>query len=417
MMSNQNRIRFNENMTKKTLYTKLIVLLEAVCFALYFTPQSYAVGDTIFRLFQVGIILASIFSILIYLIFYKISFHWLNFCMFYASFFICSTFLAQSNGSLISCLFGFLKGAGFITIVIIFISYDMRKMLLSFSIAGSVMCSIHLFTVFKYFNIIGGMRHGYIPYALGSTTPTTQNWYFLTYDNESIFYFLPLICVLIIYAYLFSKKAIFFAVLFSMLIGYSYVTKHAATASVSFLFFIIAFLIIYLINRHTKVSVNYKLACLIGFSGSLLAIIGIGSGLLSKIALFLGKDPTFTGRSFIWQKSISYIFDKPLFGNGIETTSSILSKIGQNHCHNILLQIMYTGGILAMLFFCLGIFSTTSISLSKMYMPVSIISIAVISFFIAATLDWYPSIPIPFVLFLLIPFLNNNPQQKRRIAG
>lgn len=405
-------------MTKKNaIYTKLVVLLETVCFALYFTPQSYAVGDTIFRLFQVGIILTSIFFTLIYIIFYKINFQWLNFCMFYASFYLFSTFLAQSNGSITSCLFGVLKGVGFITIVNIFISYDIRKMLLSFSIAGSVMCSIHLLTVFKYYNIIGGMRHGYIPYALGATTPTTQNWYFLTYDNESIFYFLPLICVLILYAYLFSKKAILFAVLFSILIGYSYAAKHAATAIVSFLFFIVAFIIFYLINRHTRFSLSYNLACLIGLSGSLLAIIGIGSGFLSRIALFLGKDPTFTGRSFIWQKSISYFFDKPVFGNGIEATSTILSKIGQNHCHNILLQIVYTGGVLTLIFFCLGIFcSTTSISLSKMCMPVSIISIAVIAFFIAATLDWYPSIPIPFLLFLLIPFLTSKTKLTRRIA-
>lgn len=390
----------------RTKYINLLSLIFGICaFSLFFTPQSYAVGDLAYRIFEIGILLVSTSITLLYLICYKFDKQWIFFSFFYVFFYFASSILSQSDGSIYAYIFGAAKGIGFITLVKFLLNYNKRIMLLSFCCAGCIMCFFHFISIFKYFNVIGGMRHGYIPYAYGSTLPTTQNWYFLTYDNESIFYFLPLICALIIYGLVYSKYALYVAVIYAALVGFSYIAKGAATASVAFLCFVILAALFLLLYKHRSVAISCNLASIIGIIVSVTLILGIGSGLFSRIAILLGKDPTFTGRSYIWNNSNKYICESPFWGNGIEQTTTIIAKLNQNHCHNIILQILYTGGIFAFAFFVLGIFSTPDKNKNAFS---SIVSAAVLAFFIAASLDWYPSIPVPFILFYLFPYCSSS---------
>lgn len=398
------------NMIKQN--SKLITIIGSLCFIFYFTPQSYAIGEDLFHLFRLGIRLISVVSVMLYILFYKIDKQWLLFTLFYVDYYFISTILKQSDGSLGDCLLNCMTGIGFITLVKLISKINPRCMLLSFCIAGCIMCIIHIFSVFVYYNTTGGMRHGYIPYSLGYTTPTTQNWYFLTYDNESIFYFLPLSCILLVYGLIYSHKALVVDLLISLTIGYTYIDKDAATAAVAFTFFVISAFCIFLTRNIQGIPIGYKLSCLIGMGGSFIAVVGIGSGILSKIALFLGKDPTFTGRSYIWEKSIYWFLQNPILGNGVETEDTLYMKIGMNHCHNILLQILYNGGIICMILFILGIiFSSPKKSNVNIEKPLLVVYASIICFFVTASLDWSPTIPIPFILFLVIPVIeksNNN---------
>ncbi len=69
------------------------------------------------------------------------------------------------------------------------------------------------------------------------------------------------------------------------------------------------------------------------------------------IVLFLHKDPTFTGRTYLWARSLELIAQKPLLGYGI-TETYFLERHGNYYSpHNLILQILLTGGYLQFVLF------------------------------------------------------------------
>lgn len=67
----------------------------------------------------------------------------------------------------------------------------------------------------------------------------------------------------------------------------------------------------------------------------------------------LHKNLTFTGRTYIWDRTIQFICEKPLFGYGKEESASRAIKYGVSssspiglHAHNRLLETLYSGGII-----------------------------------------------------------------------
>lgn len=65
-----------------------------------------------------------------------------------------------------------------------------------------------------------------------------------------------------------------------------------------------------------------------------------------------GKDATFSGRSGIWTSALSWIQSSFLFGNGIESSSVLMAKLGHGSgAHNEILGIWYLGGLVHFLFF------------------------------------------------------------------
>lgn len=60
-----------------------------------------------------------------------------------------------------------------------------------------------------------------------------------------------------------------------------------------------------------------------------------------------GIDQSFHGRRHIWDMAISYIYEKPIWGNGLETVNRVASKItGYAHSHSFFLHMTYVTGII-----------------------------------------------------------------------
>lgn len=73
-------------------------------------------------------------------------------------------------------------------------------------------------------------------------------------------------------------------------------------------------------------------------------------GMIRIISELLGKDISFSGRTYIWQQALSIISVHPIIGSGTsELTRSILSLGGTSNmgAHNQILQIVMEGGLLA----------------------------------------------------------------------
>ena len=79
----------------------------------------------------------------------------------------------------------------------------------------------------------------------------------------------------------------------------------------------------------------------------LLFVIVLGqAGFLGAVARFFGKDLTFSGRVFVWSKTIAAILQKPILGHGhIEGTYYLRSLIGTVNPHNTILGALFYGGI------------------------------------------------------------------------
>ena len=89
----------------------------------------------------------------------------------------------------------------------------------------------------------------------------------------------------------------------------------------------------------------------------------------------LGKDITLTQRTIIWMQAIADIRQSPLWGYGVQssTTFGLLRfSNSSNHCHNAILTLAYQGGILAVVtygvFFFYSLYSNkSSMDLKKVY--------------------------------------------------
>ncbi|MBM6777642.1 O-antigen ligase family protein [Collinsella tanakaei] len=382
--------------------SSLLLFLSVLGFVVFFQPQEYALSTGLFRFSQAVICLVSATALLAFFTKCKMTIRWASFCLFYIAFYCLSTLLGNADGTFISCLYSALKGVGFVTLCEFLLQIDRRIMLKAFCIAGALMCSFHLMTVFLYWDIPGGMRYGYIASGLGATTATIQNWYLLTYDNESIMYFLPVICAMVIYGLNYSKVSMYGAFVLTAVVGYTYIAKEAAAASVALITFLLLILLISVLCRGGLTpNCLYRTVCYIGLLGCAFVLIAIGSGIMTDIALALGRSSDFSGRSFIWEKAIKLFAQAPLFGQGIDQTVTTFLKIGQTHCHNIALEILYTGGLTAFSFLIIGIIASSPNRRPMSRRTDIVLASAIVSFFMAACMDWYPSIPIPFILFML----------------
>lgn len=71
--------------------------------------------------------------------------------------------------------------------------------------------------------------------------------------------------------------------------------------------------------------------------------------LMNVISEIFGKSMTFTGRTMIWEKTISTLEDYVWFGRGFEDPLVTNTIIGQASSHNKYLWIVYRGGLTSML--------------------------------------------------------------------
>lgn len=394
-------------------------------FLSFFPPATYAVPTLITRLWQGLMVLSCFLALCLLLARGKMTIRWLSFCFFYISIFLFSSLVAGSQIDWMAAASYAVRCIGFVTLCEFLFQQNIRRAIAACAIALSTMCIIHLASVLLYFNTVGGMRSGYIEYSLGRSTLSTQNWYFLTYDNNSVVYFLPAIVLCWYYAFKFNNKVLLFAIPFSFASLLSYVSKNAATAEVSVGLLILTLFILLMTNYRSKpvLSLRYSNAVLLGaaFCAGIVAL--VGSGFVTEIAGIFGKTGGLTGRDTIWANSIAAIDDAILFGHGVEPAEVTNRIIGHNHCHNMFLQILYSGGILSALFFVLGVYSCRPKSCShKSNTSFQAALVGIACFFIFAGIDWLSYYPAPIAIFYLIAFdseskitdMGASPRKERR---
>lgn len=102
-----------------------------------------------------------------------------------------------------------------------------------------------------------------------------------------------------------------------------------------------------LFENYVKIykSINVLFAYLVGIAMTILiAVYEIQQYFSFFIEGVLQKSVNFSGRMRLWNNTINYIIEKPVFGQGIELSEITFDKIGKTTSHNHYLNLVYNGG-------------------------------------------------------------------------
>ena len=143
-----------------------------------------------------------------------------------------------------------------------------------------------------------------------------------------------------------------------------------------------------------------KKSVLIGMILSISPIFLLNSRIIVYVANFFGKKGDLS-RKAVWNKSLFYIRKNLLFGLGREPRSMTIRKIYQSHCHNIILEHLYIGGIIGLLLFVvLVILFIPQTNNAKNNRNVIIFSATILCYFMTAGIDWLLTNQIPMSIFI-----------------
>ena len=190
--------------------------------------------------------------------------------------------------------------------------------------------------------IINGREHG------------LTNFFFGYYNMHSRFYVIGILIALI-YSSAY-KKIIGPACLIASMYIAGLILKSGGT--LAFLFATAALL---LLSMNGKLTLNYYLIWLVPliFAGILLIV---QSEAAIDYVERVSEDAFSRGHSFMsrlsaWRSAVFYISQSPIFGYGTNGDFTA-SKIGLGHCHNLVLQILFSGGFVSLSLFALTVITS-----------------------------------------------------------
>ena len=243
---------------------------------------------------------------------------------------------------------------GPLLIIIIFGKKYTYEMILAFLCFYEICIYINMISILKY------PQHGL--YTIKSYfTPfliEKYDYWFIGIDNSHIMYFIPGLLFSCIYSFYKGDKLSLRTILLLIAIIISAVIRWSATTIV-FTFLIILFLIFrrWIQNINILNMKNYIIASLT--MNFLIVICRIQNIFKYIIVDILKKDLTFTNRTYIWDDTIKLISKKPILGYGYESEAQRYIKgisFHAFHSHNAILDILYFGGIIALLIYLIILF-------------------------------------------------------------
>ena len=130
----------------------------------------------------------------------------------------------------------------------------------------------------------------------------------------------------------------------------------------------------------------------------------------NNILELFGKSTNLSGRTYVWERAIQFIMDKPILGYGINREFTASNFWNLVHMHNLLLNSTYEGGIIG-LFLMIYFLYLLSKSLADNceIQEMQILSIALLGVFILALADT----PEYNVIFMMFPFMYSEENRKR----
>ena len=205
-----------------------------------------------------------------------------------------------------------------------------------------------------------GLMHLLINSLLGYRYDNGMNMYWLGLRVRIATYSFPILAVLLIAVFYFKKSNkgnrfwILSTVVAFILSVQFFLKEQVATAIVSMVVFLIFFLIFCFAEKITDKFPMKAWLIEIGINIGIV-FFGIQSKFSWLIEGILGKSLTFTGRTTIWNSAFQQASKHFIFGSGIGT-AQVFNANGVVYEHNQLLNLYYSGGLVALILFLLIVF-------------------------------------------------------------
>ena len=368
----------------------------SVCVAAFFVPEQYALPDGVYRAWECLLVAVTIWFTILYLAKCRITIRWVALVGFFFSYYVVSSALADADGGVLHIAFSFARTAGFVTLMEYCFTNEKERICKALLLGGGVVCACHFVSFLVFKDTFGGMMGG-----------VDQNFFLLGHDNQSVFYFLPILALMWCYSLEHGKRRMLASIVITIAVLAMYVELHSVTAMVVVAIFFVACL--WLI-RPLRAKYQFKMSIILVVVASLgicIAVIALSnSAEMLAAAKVFGKAGTLAPRIEIWSNALVRISNSPLYGVGLLSQETATLYLGITHCHNWLLQVLFSGGCLAaaLLGFAL-IASFRSSSLSwRRSISGQVILLSLLLTMLAGCFDWYFHIPIPLVLIYLISF-------------
>lgn len=390
--------RLNNRKKIKNIKINMKDWLLTIFSAVFFLPANYAVPGSIYTLWQLAIVAVSMFYLLKYFFRNRISLLWVISFLFFAYYFVVSSII-KSRTIIIVAVFSFIRCIGFVTMVEFETCYHFERFVKRFIIGGVFMCAIHFVTFLRYRNIVGGMN----PVRTYEGKISAQHWYFFTHSNGSIFYILPVIGIIWFSCFEINKKYKPAAYIFTVLMIVMYALEGSVTALMATVI-ILLYVMLYrmkFVQKLTDKFLDHKTTNIIGITFCILMIIMNIAGQFSGVFSYLGKTNE-DARATFWINSLKYFSANPLLGVGYENDLIIVAHIGKNHCHNILIQILYTTGLTGLVLFIAMLVLSAPLKSVKKSGGTAVLYVTLLAFWVASAYDWYLYMPYSFAILYML---------------
>ena len=295
-----------------------------------------------------------------------------------------------------SAIFYFVPVLLFVLVTDMGLHKSPKKVLKAFVDVGSVMCALNAITIFMYFGK-GGMNS--ITEIQGYSL--SSNYYLLGEDNATYYFSWPVLVVLWVFYYLYQRTPwrFIWSLCYTVLICISYIYTWSIVAAAASLSTPIGLFLYHRgIRKKRKIkkrkrewnaSTVFFLGCLGGvvFDAlmSTLVITGYFTGFVTRV---LRKSSTFSGRTLIWTRSIESIVRSPIIGYGQEKWFVSANKILTNHTHNLFLETLYRGGIIALIILVVAFFAISRNVIKERNSLYRFLELMFIAFLVYASMDF-----------------------------
>lgn len=197
-----------------------------------------------------------------------------------------------------------------------------------------ILFSINLVTIFLYY-----------PDGMYRMEKIVGDLYFMGHDNGMIYNLIPLCSLSMLYAYLKTGKLrswYTFASLLLMFVSELYVQSATGIIEAILLVVLVVMYDNKFLTRFLKPRILISLYLIFNILIVLLRIQNYFSWFFVDI---LGKDLTFTGRTVLWDFTLLRILQNNFLGYGMGSAVYGVNSHTYMHCHNLLLDFLYKGGI------------------------------------------------------------------------
>lgn len=275
----------------------------------------------------------------------------------------------------------FIKTAGPITAICLLVDYAMQNHLEEY--LDAIVCLLNILFTMNFISILL-----YYPEGMYNLSYIIGDIYLLGFDNGMIYTLIPLAGYSCIRSYIKKcGKIISFGSVYSigiMLVSVFYV--HAGSGMVQALLFV--FMLVLITGRIGRKIVNPAVAFVTFYFATYLIVVLRITSHLQPLFDALGKDSTFSGRTYMWNNALLSINRHFILGIGA-TARTVLGKNGllYPHPHCLLLDFLYRGGIVMFILFTVLLIRFSLVYSKKTGVVKSLILISVFAILIGEVIN------------------------------